>query len=295
MILAIGLGVLWRHIFGQPTHTKEGVTFSSKMLLRAGIILMGFRINFNQIIEAGFSVILIDITVIVFTIVLVILIGRWLSLDRFYTALIAVGTAICGAAAIVAVAPLIGAKKAHTVLSIACISILGTIGTVVLTFVYPILNVDPYLYGFFVGATFQELAHVLAASAQGGSTSEEIAILVKLGRVVLLIPAAIVLAYLFKPSDAQEKNRVKLKKLPVPWFIVGFLASCMINTLVQLPQGFIHFSVSSSVFLLAMAMAGLGLSISFQDVKQAGYKPILVGGMGFLALVLLVPLLLLIF
>lgn len=295
MILSIFLGLVWKALMDVPADATPGITFSSKILLRAGIILMGLRINLSQIIEAGFSVILIDIVVIVFTLTFMLLLGKWLKLDRHLSALIAVGTAVCGAAAIVAVAPLIGARKEQTALSVACIAVLGTIGSVMFILLFPYLGNNTYEYGVLVGATLQELAHVLAAAVPGGGTSEEIAILVKLGRVALLIPVAIILGLIFTRKSRQhleQKSKRRLKDLPIPWFIFGFLGASLINSLAIIPQGVIQWLIALSVFLLSMAMAGLGLSINLSDFKQAGLKPILVGLIGFIALVLVSPFLL---
>ncbi|MEH7249083.1 putative sulfate exporter family transporter [Neobacillus niacini] len=148
MIISILLGISWKIVMKVLVEYVEGINFSSKYLLRLGIILMGIRLNIQQIVNMGFSVILIDIIVIVFTLVLVFYLGKWTCIDKSLAALIGVGTAVCGAAAIVAVAPLIKAKKEYIALSVACISILGTIVTIIFTFVYPSLDLDPILYGY---------------------------------------------------------------------------------------------------------------------------------------------------
>ncbi|MEW9673843.1 YeiH family protein [Ammoniphilus sp. 3BR4] len=292
MIISIILGMSWKALMDVPTDASSGITFSSKILLRAGIILMGLRLNFSQIVEAGFSIVLVDILVIAFTLTLMIYLGKLLSVDKYLAALIAVGTAVCGAAAIVAVAPLIKAKKEFTAVSVACIAILGTIGTIAYTLLYPVLGLDSYQYGVLVGATLHELAHVIAAAIPGGDTSGEIAILVKLGRVALLIPVAMILGFLYTSKESGTEVKKGLKDLPIPWFIFGFLGMCLINTIGILPDTMTQMFIALSVFLLSMAMAGLGLSIQFGDFKKVGFKAVLVGIIGFIALTAIGPLLL---
>ncbi|WP_235549376.1 MULTISPECIES: YeiH family protein [unclassified Paenibacillus] len=287
MIISIMLGVLWKSVMDIPTDASIGITFSSKFLLRAGIILMGVRLNFSQIWEAGLSVVLIDMIVIVFTLTIMILLGKWLSVDKTFTVLIAVGTAVCGAAAIVAVAPLIGAKKEQTAISVASIAILGTIGTVFYIFLYPYLGLDPYTYGVFAGSTLHELAHVIAAGVPGGDISSETAILVKLGRVALLIPVALILGYFYRTGERTETDKKSLKNLPIPWFIFGFLAMSLVNTTGLLPSSVIHFLIAASVFLMSIAMAGLGLSINMTDFKKVGRNTIVMAIVGFVALTIL--------
>ena len=293
MIISILLGMSWKSLMGTQSNAAIGIGFSSKILLRAGIILMGLRLNLELIASAGLSIILIDSIVIVFTLVIMIWLGKILSVDKHLSALIAVGTAVCGAAAIVAVAPLIKGKKEYTALAVAVIAILGTIGALGYIFLYPVLDMEPYFYGVMVGATLQELAHVIAAAIPGGPVSSEIAVLVKLGRVSLLIPTALVLGYLFSKNAANEGNDKKgIKKLPIPWFIFGFLAMSMVNTFQWIPAALTTTLIDSSVYLLSMAMAGLGLSINFSDFKRVGFKPVLLGVLGFIALAGIGPLLL---
>jgi uncharacterized integral membrane protein (TIGR00698 family) len=295
MIISILLGVVWKSVMDVPADAAIGITFSSKFLLRAGIILMGIRLNFTRILEAGPSVVLIDIIVIVFALTFMIFWGKRLSVDRSLAALIAVGTAVCGAAAIAAVAPLIGAKKEQTAISVACIAILGTFGALIYILLHPFLGMNSFTYGVFAGSTLQELAHVIAAAVPGGDVGSETAIVVKLGRVALLIPVAIVLGYLYRSKENVQPDKKSWKNLPVPWFIFGFLAMSLINTTGVLPHWAVTFLVSASVFLLSVAMAGLGLSINIVDFRKVGKNTVTLAVSGFIALALLGKLLMLVF
>lgn len=286
MIISIILGMAWKGLMGIPENSQAGITFSSKILLRAGIILMGLRLNFEQIISAGYSIIIIDIAVIAFTLSVMLYIGKLLSIDKHLSALIAVGTAVCGAAAIVAVAPLIGARKELTAISVAFIAIAGTVVTIIYSFLYPYLDMNSYDYGLLTGSTLHELAHVIAAAVPGGAESSDTAILVKLGRVALLIPVALILAYFYK-KDSVSDERMTLKNLPVPWFIFGFLAMCLVNTIGLLPPLLTSGLIDSSVFLLSMAMAGLGLGVNFAEFKNLNSKVIFTGIAGSVSLIFL--------
>lgn len=287
MIISIMLGVVWKSVMDVPVGASIGITFSSKFLLRAGIILMGLRLNFSQIWEAGLSVVMIDMIVIAFTLIVMISLGKWLKVDKTLGALIAVGTAVCGAAAIVAVAPLIGAKKEQTAISVACIAILGTIGSLIFIVLYPYLGLDPYTYGVFAGSTLHELAHVIAAGVPGGDVGSETAILVKLGRVALLIPVALILGYFFRSEENSTPEKKNWRNLPIPWFIFGFLAMSLVNTLGILPDSFTKWLIATSVFLMSVAMAGLGLSINIADFKKVGRNTVVTAILGFIALAIL--------
>jgi uncharacterized membrane protein YadS len=130
-----------------------------------------------------------------------------------------------------------------------------------------------------------ELAHVIAAGVPGGDVGSETAIVVKLGRVALLIPVALLLGYLYRDkAPIPETGHKKWKNMPVPWFIFGFLAMSLINTTGLLPESAVRFLTAASVFLMSAAMAGLGLSIRLADFKQVDKKVILLSVTGFVAL-----------
>jgi uncharacterized integral membrane protein (TIGR00698 family) len=295
MIISILLGALWSNTKALPipANATLGITFSSRKLLRAGIVFLGFRLNLTDIMNAGISVLAIDMIVIAFTMVFILILGKVLKVNSNLTTLIAAGTAICGAAAIVAVSPMLKSKQEQTAIAVSCIAILGTIGALLLIFLYPYLPLTDTEYGVLAGATLHELAHVVAASVPGGAEGGDAAILVKLGRVMLLIPVIIIISLVINRKDKSRKNT--LKNLPFPWFILCFLLMSIINTIAAIPQSVISFLLTTSTYLLAMGMVGLGLTIRWKDFKKVGFKPIILAAMGFLGLLLVSPLLVLLF
>ncbi|MGM9926155.1 MAG: YeiH family protein [Bacillus sp. (in: firmicutes)] len=279
MIVSILLGMVWNAFLKVPPSISGGVAFSSRYLLRAGIILMGLRLNLQQIIDAGFPVLMTDIAIIIGTLIGMYYIGKALGVDHHLNILLSVGTAICGAAAVVAIASVIKCRQRETAIAVAWVAILGTITSLVYIFLYPILEMHPYKYGVLVGATLHEIAHVVASTIPGGGESDTIGIVVKLGRVALLIPVALIIGTLFGgKNDAKQKK--SLRDLPIPWFIFGFLAMSVVNTIHLLPPSFIQTLIPVSSYLLAMAMAGLGLGINLADFKSAGIKPAIQGILG---------------
>ncbi|GGB69561.1 YeiH family protein [Fictibacillus barbaricus] len=292
MVISILLGMTWRGLMGVTKESNVGISFSSKVLLRIGIVLIGLRLNLSDIAAVGWKVLLINAFLITVTLIVITQLGKWFKVDPHLSVLTAVGTAVCGAAAIVAVAPLIRSKKEHTAIAVATIAIMGTIGTIIYTMLYPILSMDSYFYGLWSGSTLHELAHVIAASQVGGVKSSEIGIIVKLGRVAMLIPIALILGYLYRKEDKKENDIGGSGRLPFPWFIVGFLAMSVINTLDLVSEEMIQLTILISAFLLSMAMAGLGLSVDIKSMKKFGGKTLLICLIGSVALSLLGPLLL---
>ena len=206
LVIAILIGMVWRAAIGVPQEAIAGTNFASKKLLRFGIILLGMRLNLVDIAKAGPKVLVIAAVVIAFTIFVVYGLTKVFKVEKKLGILTACGTAICGAAAVVAIAPQVKAKDDETAVGAAIIAILGTIFTLIYTLLYPVLGLSPYGYGVFSGATLHEIAHVIAAAAPGGSTAVDIAVIVKLTRVAMLVPVAILIGLWFGKSEGSEEK-----------------------------------------------------------------------------------------
>ncbi|WP_155987934.1 YeiH family protein [Gorillibacterium massiliense] len=292
LVIAILLGMAYRAGIGVPQQTAAGASFSSKKFLRLGIILLGLRLNLLDIVHAGPKVFLLAVFNICFAIFTIHLLSKWFKVEKKLGLLAACGTAICGAAAVVAIAPQIKADDDETALAVATVAILGTIFTLAYTFLYPYLGFSPDSYGIFAGATLHEIAHVIAAAAPGGQTAVDLAVIVKLTRVVMLVPIAIVIGI---QSDRKQRRGTKedsgtketQKNLPIPWFIIGFLAMSGINTIAIIPSGWTAHLIDAAYMLIAMAMAGLGLGVNLRTIRQLGMRAFAAAGIGSVLLSLL--------
>jgi uncharacterized integral membrane protein (TIGR00698 family) len=283
LVIAILIGIVWRAIVGVPEVLAAGTNFSSKKLLRLGIILLGMRLNLMDIVHAGPKVFLIAVIVIAFTLSVVYGLARLFKVEKRLSILTACGTAICGAAAVVAIAPQIKARDDETAIGAAMVAILGTIFTLLYTFLYPILGFSPLGYGIFSGATLHEIAHVIAAAAPGGSDAVDMAVIVKLTRVALLVPVAILVGIWAGRAERKaqgESSKFSWKSVPIPWFILGFLAVSGINSLGIIPDAAASFIVTCAYMLIAMAMAGLGLNVDLVTFRRLGMKSFAAGLIG---------------
>ncbi|WP_159888647.1 YeiH family protein [Paenibacillus puerhi] len=284
LVIAILIGMAWRATVGVPETVKAGTDFSSKKLLRLGIILLGMRLNLMDIIDAGPKVFLLACIVIAFTLIVVYGLARLFNVEKRLGILTACGTAICGAAAVVAIAPLIKAKDDETAIGAAVVAILGTIFTLLYTFIFPILGFSPIGYGIFTGATLHEIAHVLAAAAPGGSDALDMAVIVKLTRVSMLVPIAILIGAWVRRSERKERGDQPAKTLrqsiPVPWFILGFLLVSGIHSLGLVAEPIASGLVLIAYLLIAMAMAGLGMNVDVATFRRFGMKSFVAGLLG---------------
>ncbi|NKI23406.1 YeiH family putative sulfate export transporter [Paenibacillus dendritiformis] len=283
LVIAILIGILWRAMIGVPDQIVAGTNFSSKKLLRLGIILLGMRLNLMDIVHAGPKVFLIAVIVIIFAISVVYGLSRLFKVQKRLGILTACGTAICGAAAVVAISPQIKAKDEETAIGAAMVAILGTIFTLVYTFLYPVLGLTQDGYGIFAGATLHEIAHVIAAAAPGGDGAVDMAVIVKLTRVALLVPVAILIGIWSSRAEQREKgtrSKLSWRTLPIPWFILGFLVVSGINSLGIISAERATGIVTLAYMLIAMAMAGLGLNVDLVAFRRLGLTSFAAGLIG---------------
>lgn len=282
IVLGILLGnSLYPHIgasFG------PGVGFSKHWLLRAGIVLYGFRLTFQDIADVGVSGAIIDVLVIVTTFAIALFAGRRLfKLDAPICILVGTGSSICGAAAVLGAEPVIRARSDQVSIAVSTVVVFGTLSM----FLYPAAQGflgqyfdTPERMGIYIGSTIHEIAQVVAAGkAMGPPEVADIAVIVKMVRVMMLAPFLLILAFFWRaPGEGK-------RKISVPWFAFGFIALVAFHSLVVLPKGLIDVLLQIDTIFLAMAMASLGLTTHISAIKKAGLRPLLLAGVLFVWLV----------
>lgn len=244
------------------------------------------RLNLADIYHAGASVFLIAVINLLFALMVVYGLTKMLKVDEKLGILTACGTAICGAAAVVAIAPQIKANQKETAVGAAIVALLGTVFTLIYTVLYSILDLTPTEYGIFAGGTLHEIAHVIAAASAGGNEAIDIAVIVKLTRVALLVPVAIIIGIFYRKMDKSEEKKGFTLSI-IPWFILGFLAMSAINSLGIIPANVAQAFVNIAYILIAMAMAGLGLNVEIKTFKELGVKAFIAGLVGSVCLSIL--------
>ena len=277
MIIGIVLGMLYANSLRNhlPETWVPGIQFCSKKLLRLGIILYGFRLTFQDILNVGTAGIVIDAIVVTVTILGGVWLGKLLKMDRDIALLTSVGSGICGAAAVLGAESTIQTKPYKTAVAVATVVIFGTLSM----FLYPIayrlgfLELDANQMCIYAGATLHEVAHAVGAGNAMGEEVAAVAILVKMIRVMLLIPVLFVLGYWVAQRARKSGSQAGGGKVAVPWFALGFLAVIMFNSLNLLPAQAISIIEYIDTFLLTMAMVALGAETSIDKFKKAGAKP----------------------
>lgn len=279
LIMGIILGMIYANTLRMhlPSTWVPGITFCSKTLLRAAIIFYGFRLTFQHIVAVGTAAIIIDIIIVTSVILLGLLLGKLLKIDFDLTILTSSGSAICGAAAVLGTESVLKDSKPHqTAVAVTTVVIFGTISM----FLYPalyragIIEMTPEQMGIYTGATLHEVAHVVGA---GNAMNNEIiansSIIVKMTRVILLVPFLLILSLFAGRKSGQVGG--KKSKIAIPWFAFGFLLVIAFNSLNLLPQAVVNTFNTLTDFALTMAMTALGAESSFEKFKKAGLKPFL--------------------
>jgi len=303
LIVGIILGMVYANTLRQymPDDWVAGLKFCTKQVLRTGIILYGFRLTLSQVFAVGLPAIVVDIIVICGTIGLGILLGKLFKMDADTALMTSVGSAICGAAAVLGAESVVKCKIHKTAIAVSTVVIFGTISM----FLYPIMYRSGILsalsdtqVAIYTGSTLHEVAHVAGAgNAMDPSDALGIAgtaTITKMIRVILLAPVLVIMAMLLKkPSEKGGKKT----KITIPWFAIIFCGIIVLNTILQacdfLPQGLmsdIFYGKGSAVekfdtFLLTMAMTALGCDTSIDKFRQAGAKPFYLAGCLFIWLV----------
>lgn len=274
LVFAILLGMLWNTFLPVKNEWESGTAFASKKLLRAGIILLGMRLNLADIAAAGWSAFILAAVSVAVGIAAVWATAKILKSDPEIGFLTACGTGICGAAAIVAVSSQKKSGAEETAVSVAIIAIMGTLFTFSYAFLHPFLGLSDKAYGMFAGGSLHEIAHVVAAGDAAGAVALDYALVVKLTRVVLLVFVASAVGFWAARREREEgAPTLTWKTLPIPWFILGFLAVSALYSTGIVPEAVAARLVDLAYLLMAMAMAGLGLGVSFSAFRRAGMKP----------------------
>ncbi|HWK97227.1 MAG TPA: YeiH family protein [Pseudolabrys sp.] len=279
MILAILMGIAFHNVVGTPAIAKPGIAFSLRRILRFAIILLGLQLTAAQVAEVGAT----GVAIIVVTLVATFLFTKWfgtlIGVDGKLSELIAAGTSICGASAVIATNTVTQGPDEDVAYAVACVTVFGSIAM----FVYPLLpgllHLTPHEYGLWSGASIHEIAQVVAAAYQDGEQAGNFGTIAKLSRVILLAPLVIALGVIAsrRLGSASGTGKTKGAAPPLPWFVFGFIALIIVNSLVAIPVAAKDFIVPATAFLLSVALAAMGLETDIAKLRRKGLRPLLLG------------------
>lgn len=275
-------------------HSSAGTTVAKTRLLRLGIILYGLRIGFDDLLQVGTAALLTDIVVVLGIFTLAGWLGiRLLKLDPRIALLVGAGSAVCGAAAVLAMAPALRARDRDIPIAIATVVLFGTLSMLLYPWLWSLAPVQQLFdgsdlaFGRYLGATIHEVAQVAAAAAALDPAAGQAAVITKLIRVMLLVPLIFVVAAWFgRQEQAEAGQKVKMV---IPWFALIFLLMPLVHDSGLFDARSLEWIKQLDTFMLAMAMAALGVETHLASLRHSGAKPMLLGACLFVVLVVVGP------
>lgn len=269
---AVLIGMLLRNTIGRPESARPGLALCLRAPLRAGIVLLGLQITLGDIFGIGVVGLLILATALAATFLFTRALGERLGVSSGLAALIAAGTSVCGASAIVAANTVVGEDDESVAYALATVTLFGTIAM----FLYPILGsllpLGDAAYGIWIGGSVHEVAQVVAAGFAHGDPSGEAATVAKLARVLMLAPLVLLMGQAARRNDRHAK-------VPVPWFVFGFLAMVLIDSTGLVEASWRTAANLTTQALLALALAAVGLETDLRKLIAQGWRPLALGAL----------------
>jgi len=280
-VIALFIGMIINSFF-RPAWLKAGLKFTSKKVLKFAIILLGASLSVNVILSVG----KLSLMVMIFTLLTCFgggyFIGKALGLNWKISNLISAGTGICGGSAIAAIAPVIDAEDTDIAYAMSATFLFDMAMIVLFPIMGRMLNLSDMAFGLWAGTAVNDTSSVVATGYAYSEAAGDFATMVKLTRTLSIIPTVLVFAFI--NLNLKKKSNLAVsgdKKLNIwglfPWFIVGFIALAVVNSIGLIPATVSAAAKDVSKFLMVAALAAIGLGTSFKDMQKSGWRPMLHG------------------
>ena len=282
MLYALFFGVALNHLAGAP-HTKDGIEFGARTVLRLGVGLLGARITAAQIVALGWQTAGVVLLAVVTTLISAVWLGRRLGLNRARGVLAGGAVAICGASAALAISAVLPREKEgdrYTVMVVVAVTLMSTVAMVLYPLLVRLLALPPALGGLFLGGTIHDVAQVVGAGYTISVPTGDAATIVKLFRVTLLTAVVAGVSLVFRSErvaalQARPGRRPASKTSLLPWFLWLFIAMVVLNSLGGLTLPVQQALGTASRACLVLAIAALGMKTSFRELARMGWAPVL--------------------
>jgi uncharacterized integral membrane protein (TIGR00698 family) len=278
LILSMLISIIAGNLLGRHRSLDAGISVSYRIFIPAGIVLYGSQLDLQPVRTIGAGHIVHTFLIVFAALVVIYWLSRWLGLAKRISMLLAAGSAICGASAIMVLSPVIDAEKEETSVSLLAITVIGLAGVIIYPLAQEMLELSERTYALLCGSTLYQMGQVKAAAALFSQKALELAMPVKLLRIGALLPIAIVFSQL-------AGNR--RKKLFVPWFIVGSIAVAVAVNLFPSLASLRSALAPSISFIFSIAIAGIGLTVDLGSIIDKGTRPFLAVFLGWIVLIAL--------
>ena len=277
-VLAIVIGAVVRAVARRPARPAAGVQAAQSVVLPLAVVVLGSQLSLAEIVRVGYGALPVMLGTLAACLAVAWAAGRRLDIDTDLRTLIGVGTAICGASAIAAVSPVIKARSTQLAYAMSTIFLFNVAAVLIFPPLGHALGLSQTDFGLFAGTAVNDTSSVVATASEYGSAAADHAVVVKLVRTLMIIPICIGLAVRTRRREAPtgETRSVRPWRL-VPWFLVGFLLVAGANSVGLIPSGMHTGLAHLALWLITIALAGVGLSTDLGGLRRTGPKPLLLG------------------
>lgn len=277
-LISLILGMLINPIVSRYQIFEKGRKWTSKRILRTGIILAGITLSFAQVLEAGKYALILMVFTFATAFGVAYLCKKIFKINWKLASLLSVSTAICGGTAVATVGPVIKAKNRDIAYAISATFIFDTITVILFPWIGRLLGLSDSGYGLWIGTAVNDTSSVVAAGYAFSDIAGALATIVKLTRTLFIVPIVLVFSWIYikteKSSQSNESNKIDVRKI-FPWFILLFLVVVGIRSTGFIPDNVVTVISFLSKFFLSMALAAIGMGTSLKEVKGVGIKPMI--------------------
>lgn len=274
LLYALLIGLAFHFLNGHPKAAK-GINFCGRTVLRVGVALLGARITFSQVAQLGVQTAVLLVLAVLLTILFGLLLARWLGCARDQGVLTGSAVAICGASAALAVSSVLPQTRENerfTLLAVVGVTVLSTVAMVLYPFSLNAMGWTPAQAGIVLGGSIHDVAQVVAAGMMLGPQAGDVATLVKLFRVMLLMPVVLVIAVLYRHHPAVKTPETEVPL--VPGFLLAFVVLVMLASVGTVTPAMAQVAGDASRWMLVTAIAAAGVKTSFEDLLKLGWQPV---------------------
>jgi uncharacterized integral membrane protein (TIGR00698 family) len=286
-VAGIVIGVLLSGVLRRHSVLRPGIGYGKGFVLQLAVVVLGSQLSLREVVHVGFDSLPVMLGTLTVCLSLAYLLGRRMGIDGGLRTLIGVGTGICGASAIAAVSPVIKARSNDVAYAISTIFAFNVAAVLLFPPLGHALGLSQHAFGLFAGTAVNDTSSVVAAATTYGTAAGNYAVVVKLTRTLMIIPICLGLAALAQrraartggesPARAGEHALARAVRL-VPWFLIGFLVVAAANSVGLIPAASHAALEHVSLFLITAALSAIGLSTDAAALRRAGHRPLLLGG-----------------
>lgn len=285
-IWALLLGVALRQWWAPGAHAQVGLKWCSTYVLQASVVLFGARLTFGEIAEVGVATLPVLLGTLLIALALGPWLGRLLGVQGQVATLVTVGTSVCGASAIATIGAVIGAGTSAMTVSMAVIFAYNAAAAVLFPVVGHAMGLSQDTFAIWAGTAINDTSSVVAAGSAYGAVAATGAVVVKLTRTLSIIPIAIWHGYSAQKSERGERGArsdappttLKLTRL-VPPFLILFVLAAALRSAGGIPDVALEPMRLAALGGTCVAMAAIGAQTPLSAIKEAGWGPMILGGL----------------